>query len=74
MDKTFLEMEIKLQAFYDRAKIELQEIREEGLREINSMILMLEQKLKQLDWMEYFIKFQIDYQDPGEYIDKYFTH
>lgn len=24
--------------------------------------------------MEYFIKFQIDYQDPGEYIDKYFTH
>lgn len=24
--------------------------------------------------MEYFIKFQIDYQDPGDYIDKYFTH
>jgi hypothetical protein len=42
MEKTFLEMEIKLQAFYDRAVIELSEIREEGLREISSMILMLE--------------------------------
>lgn len=49
MKKTFLEMEIKLQAFYDRAKIELEQIREENLRQIQSMILMLEKKMKELD-------------------------
>jgi hypothetical protein len=44
------------------------------MNECIALASMLGQKLKELNWMEYFMKFQIDYHNPGDYIDKYFTH
>lgn len=74
MNNDFREMGMKIDAAYEKAKKELKETKEKEMKDVQSLAIMLEQKLKELNWMEYFTKFQIDYQNPGEYIDKFFTH
>ena len=74
MDRDFREMEDKLENEYQKAKDELMTTKQNEMKAVVCLSIMLEQKIKELDWMEYFIKFQIDYHNPGEYIDKFFIH
>jgi hypothetical protein len=57
MEADFKEMELKIQSTYERAMAELNEKKTKEMKDIKTLAIMLSQKLKELNWMEYFIKF-----------------
>ena len=74
MKQDFNRLESDLDGIFDRLKKSLQALMSQNLYPLESASIMLQNRLKKLRWMEYFIKFQMDYENPEEYVKKVFSH
>lgn len=67
-----LEKNIKEEVFKILEKLE--KLKNENLAHLESMKNLMELRMNELNWMEYFIKFQFNYRTAGDYVDNFFTH
>ncbi len=70
----FEDLEKQLDQAFTKLKSEMSGLKQKYTDDLSSMEIGYKHKLDEIVWMEYFIKFQMDKIQPGEYIDKYFTH
>lgn len=74
MKEQFHELESKISEKFKSAMEKLTDLKKENLGKLESMLEGLEMRMRELKWMEYFNKFQIDYIEPEKYMRKYFVH
>lgn len=68
----FLENSIKKE--FEKLMQRFEKLKYKSLAPLESIKLLMENRFNELKWMEYFIKFQFDYTEPGAYVEKFFTH
>ena len=74
MNEQFDSLEASIILIYRNLMKKLLKLKARTVLVFESMSSMLETKLRELRWMEYFIKFQVDYVAPEIYINNFFTH
>ena len=73
-DFNVLDIEKKLDQMYSQAKRQLENLKIHYSSQLYSMHSMLKRKRQEIIWMEYFIKFKIDYQEPDQYTSDFLFH
>jgi hypothetical protein len=74
MRDDFDELEQEVIKIFKTGMANLRRHKEENLGKLESLLWGLQTRLKELRWMEYFNKFQIDFIGPEEYVRKYLVH
>ena len=74
LKETFNKLEGKIKAIYEEASKKLKTYASQTLEKITCYETSLRKKLDELVWMDYFLRYQIDFLDPQKVINNFFLH
>ena len=73
-DFNVLDIQKKMEQMYNQAQKQLENLKTHYASQLYSMHSMLKRKRQEIIWMEYFIKFKIDYKEPDQYTSDFLFH